>query len=372
MNSLLVLTVFFNALASSSVWCAGIKVDVPQVLRVPSPMWLNCSVTQLGVNESLIHIKWFKKNELFYSYSPHETVVKKMNILFGNGVSRLNLTKSSEGNAYIEQTDMNTTGCYTCEVTFNDGTAVRSNKAKATTSGLYLPIDYEPPELVYLRNDEKSYINVYDEGDEIKLNCISDKSNPAPLLTIYVFDQNVTSQLLNKSVKVHQSRQYMDDQIYSYLLYESELNGSLIAKPEYVKNGIINITCVLTIDVTHTYKVEVESDDIKLRVLKKRIQIYEKPSVRRHKLIFYGTVGVLVGALLIWYMCMASNSTEKDTLPGDNVSNISAYYEYVKPSILYAKSNQPEITKEQINISADLKTEEDFNKEAVSQPPPTD
>lgn len=338
---------FIGAICVVYVGCLRVDIKVPRNFRVPFPLWLNCSARLLA-EEELVEISWYKDKQLFYSFLPREDVPKKMTLTLGKGVSLINLSTSTDGNVYLSETDLNTTGCFKCEVSVKSAHKEQLVKEKASNKalGIFLPPDFGDPVMDHWQNNIIPDIDLYDVNDVIKVGCRSKASNPPAKITFMV---NGKRALLNYDDEVaHETRVYKADGIYSYLVYETERNASFLISPALVVDGYLNVTCVATINDARSGFSDIQtSEPKKVRVLRKYAPVYDSRYVKKQKLAFYGFLGALFGVMVIWYACSCSSpEKEKERGPDDTVSNVSAYdcqQQFRKVSLMISENNAKQL-----------------------------
>lgn len=111
------------------------QISVQEIIIVPTAAWFNCSAKGLNAKESIESIRWLKDEEEFYVYSATDGK-DSQKVTTGKGIPELN-EKSHNGNVFLHETNVNTTGCYKCVIKVTDG---RSKEQEMRSTAVYLPL----------------------------------------------------------------------------------------------------------------------------------------------------------------------------------------------------------------------------------------
>uniref|UniRef100_A0A090XEQ9 Putative secreted protein n=2 Tax=Ixodes ricinus TaxID=34613 RepID=A0A090XEQ9_IXORI len=129
-----------------------------------SGFWLNCS------SPGAHSIRWFKDEQEFYRYPPTSATAK----LSVPGRPRHGAICQTEGNVYVEQSDLDTEGTYTCKVKLGSFETRISEKRLQ----VYV-LPEKAPEIQDLQS-------AYKLGGAINASCLSGPSRPAAIVTWHV------------------------------------------------------------------------------------------------------------------------------------------------------------------------------------------
>uniref|UniRef100_V5IDL1 Putative beat protein n=2 Tax=Ixodes ricinus TaxID=34613 RepID=V5IDL1_IXORI len=141
----------------------GVVLSVPGTVIRGSGFWLNCS------SPGAHSIRWFKDEQEFYRYPPTSATA---NLSVPGVPVRSDL--SDQGNVYVEQSDLDTEGTYTCKVKLGSFETRISEKRLQ----VYV-LPEKAPEIQDLQS-------AYKLGGAINASCLSGPSRPAAIVTWHV------------------------------------------------------------------------------------------------------------------------------------------------------------------------------------------
>lgn len=198
----------------------GVLLSVPGTVIRGSGFWLNCS------SPGTHSIRWFKDEQEFYQYSPTGTT-STANLSVPGVHVRSDL--SDEGNVYVEQSDLDTEGTYTCKV------KLMSFKTKISEKRLQVYVLPEKePEIENLQR-------AYKLGGPINASCLSGPSRPAAIVSWYVNGLKVDDRAVErKEIPTGHGTFYM----LARLL--------LVAEPNYADNRTLHLRCLAQVGSEYT------------------------------------------------------------------------------------------------------------------------
>ncbi|XP_017785833.1 PREDICTED: uncharacterized protein LOC108568987 [Nicrophorus vespilloides] len=183
--------------------CLSLKsIKFPEVADVRGNVDLECHFDM--EKDILKDIKWYKDNNEFFRYEPKRTPpyisfeVAGVHVL--KGVDQCNLK-----NCYVslhQLSKAHSGGSYRCEVT-SEGPSFKS--VSETGNIIVAALPNKELRIEGLRIDEK-----YVEGEQITANCVSDVSDPAPILSWYINTNEAPSKSVGEMKTAH-----VDDELGS-------------------------------------------------------------------------------------------------------------------------------------------------------------
>ena len=132
-SSLLLLLTLLSAWTSAAD-AFRVQVSVPEIIVQPTGAWFNCSARGLDPKESVETIRWFKDDEEFYVYSAVDGRASERTVP-GRGITDID-ERSRQGDLFLSRTNVNTSGCFKCQVTLTDG---RSKEEERRSATIHLP-----------------------------------------------------------------------------------------------------------------------------------------------------------------------------------------------------------------------------------------
>ncbi|KAM7284695.1 uncharacterized protein ISCGN_001789 [Ixodes scapularis] len=195
----------------------GVLLLVPGTVIRGSGFWLNCS------SPGAHSIRWFKDEQEFYRYPPTSTTA---NLSVPGVPVRSDL--SDQGNVYVEQSDLDTEGTYTCKVKLSSFETRISEKRLQ----VYV-LPEKAPEIQDLQS-------AYKLGGAINASCLSGPSRPAAIVTWHVDGLKVDAV---------ERRQIPTGHGTFYLLARI----LLVAKPNYATdNRTLHLRCLAQVGSEYT------------------------------------------------------------------------------------------------------------------------
>lgn len=155
----------------------GILLSVPGIVIRGSSFWLNCSL------HGARSISWFKDEQEFYRHPV--TGASSLSNFSVPGVY-VNDALSHEGHVFLDQSDLDTEGTYTCKVKLRNFDMKISEKRLT----IYVLPDKGPK----IQNLQAAY----KIGDTINATCLSGPSRPAPIVTWHLNGKKVDDRELER------------------------------------------------------------------------------------------------------------------------------------------------------------------------------
>ena len=272
--------------------------------------WFNCSARSLSDDETIESISWLKDDQVFYTYTAADDKVH-VKLQRDRGVTGIDDT-STGGCVKLTNINVNSTGCFKCEVKLTDGRAkVMGDRATV----IYLPheeggipsISVYPS--VHLGEGLPAALQVKPLvvrtiGDTIGIKCRSQPSNPAAQVEIKVNNvrrDNLQYELFDVSMET--ISEPIDTGPYSNILYSTVLKGKFIITREMVNNGFMLVSCTSIVTSTHGFLEQADSEAIRVRVVKPIEPVYESSLLERQKYFFLSVISLVAFALLVHQIC---------------------------------------------------------------------
>lgn len=286
--------------------------QVPEVIIIPSNEghWFNCSGRSLTAEETIESISWLKDDQVFYTYTALDDKVH-VKLQPDRGVTGIDDT-STGGCVKLTNINVNSSGCFKCEVKLTDGRAkVMGDRSTAIylaheeggipsiavfpsvhlTEGLVSSLQVKP-------------LVVRTIGDTIGIKCRAQPSNPAAQVQIKVNNvrrDNLQYEMLDVSMEtIHEP---IDALPYANILYSTVLTAKFIITPEMVHNGFMLISCTSMVTSTHGFLESQDSETIRVRVVKPIQAVYENAVLERQKYFFVSIISLVAVALAVHQIC---------------------------------------------------------------------
>ncbi|XKL67691.1 hypothetical protein PGB90_003182 [Kerria lacca] len=173
--------------------------------------------------DSLYAVKWYKENEEFYRYVPKARPPQVSYVVEGIKVDH---QESNNQNVVLKSVNLKTTGLYRCEVS-----AEAPSFSSAQKEG-YLQVIVLPLRGPQITGEKKQYEN----GDELNLNCTSDKSHPVSTLKWYINENQAPTIFLSN----------YPSQIHHNGLMSSILGLRMKLTNDHFVDGNLRVRCVAT------------------------------------------------------------------------------------------------------------------------------
>lgn len=268
--------------------------------------WFNCTARALNDDETIASISWLKDDQVFYTYTAVDDKVH-IKLLKDRGITSIDDT-STGGCVKLIKINVNSTGCFKCEVKLTDG---RAKVIGDRSTVIYLPHEEAgiPSISVYPSIDlseglpatlQVKPLVVRTIGDTIGIKCRSQPSNPAALVEIKVNNvrhDNIQYELLDASMET--ISEPIDTGSYSNILYSTVLKAKFIITREMVSNGFMRLSCTSIVTSTHGFLEQSDSETIRVRVVKPIERVYESSLLERQKYFFLSVISLLASAFLV-------------------------------------------------------------------------
>ncbi|KAF6206642.1 hypothetical protein GE061_017878 [Apolygus lucorum] len=249
-----------------------IRLSVPPYKTRGEMVTLVCDYELEG--ERLYAVKWYKENEEFYRYVPRN---RPQHIAYEVEGIRVNLEQSNPTQVSLRSVNLKSSGTYKCEVSA-EAPSFSSASKEAKMEVIYFPS--QPP---YITGNSKE---TYFVGDELKMNCSSPKSYPAPNLDWYINDVKVP--------EIGGSLQRYEPKFFVHNLQMSLVTLRLRVLSHYFKGGRMKLKCVASLPSSF-FQIDKESDG----------QIVAPLLEQRESLLIVKADGSQLGSTLIMIMLLA-------------------------------------------------------------------
>ena len=306
-----------------------INVKIPKVFKVGSPMWINCTLEYIKSNEVINEIKWYKNDQLFFTWDAEKKEGIQV-LIPGIGVDNFDIEKSTGNAIYLSSTDLNSTGCYECEVILDDAT---SKKRSGKTQALYVPL-YRPQPMIYVQRYDGLLIDFYikDMGDMMEVKCSGKPSVPDAEITLLVNGKERHLLFEEEIITKKPWRVYSDDYKRYTLVNYFIISYKFKITPELVENNFMKIACLSIVRAPHGMIEHLESETKKIRVIQTYTRIYSLAHIDNKAYWLYGFIGLIIALLGLWYLVDGNYDIEKvdkkvmeKEMQEDNISNVSSY-----------------------------------------------
>ncbi|XP_070391358.1 immunoglobulin superfamily member 10-like [Dermacentor albipictus] len=166
-----------------------LSIDQPPIGVLGGSVRLNCAHDFGGL--PLYSFKWFKDGKMLYNYIPRNRPPGELFSVQGVTIDMLQTNYSS---LYLKNLSALSAGTYRCEASSDAPPFLTAQDEKM---------------LAVLEQGDKRPLITYDRetyqvGDNVRLNCSSTRSRPAPKLAVYVNDLLLIDADVNASVDTHQ------------------------------------------------------------------------------------------------------------------------------------------------------------------------
>lgn len=279
---------------------------MPEVILIPSTEghWFNCTCSSLGKDEQIETITWRKDDQVFYTYTNSDDKVH-LKLLQDKGITSIDDT-SREGCVKLTNVNVNTTGCYKCEVKLTDGK--RKVIGEKSTS-IYLPhreggipeIEVFPS--VNLILNEGRPLVVRTIGDSIGVKCRGQPSNPPTRLEIKINNIRQDLQYKQLDASIEPVMEAIDGSTYQNILYMTTLKAEFIITQEMTVNGFMALTCTSIVTSSHGFLEQQDSLIIRVRVLQRVQPVFKDSLMERQKVYLISIVFFVLAVVTMNQIC---------------------------------------------------------------------
>lgn len=165
-----------------------LSIDQPPIGVLGGSVRLNCAHNLGGL--PLYSFKWFKDDKILYKYIPRNRPPGELFSVQGVTIDMLQTNYSS---LYLKNLSALSAGTYRCEA--------------SSDAPPFLTVQDEKTLVVLEQRDMRPQITydreTYQVGDNVRLNCTSSRSRPAPKLAVYVNDRLLIDADVRASVDTH-------------------------------------------------------------------------------------------------------------------------------------------------------------------------
>ncbi|XP_050039868.1 cell adhesion molecule-related/down-regulated by oncogenes-like [Dermacentor andersoni] len=165
-----------------------LSIDQPPIGILGGSVRLNCAHNFGGL--PLYSFKWFKDDKMLYKYIPRHRPPGELFSVQGVTIDMLQTNYSS---LYLKNLSALSAGTYRCEA--------------SSDAPPFLTVQDEKMLAVLEQRDMRPQITydreTYQVGDNVRLNCSSSRSRPAPKLAVYVNDRLLIDADVKASVDTH-------------------------------------------------------------------------------------------------------------------------------------------------------------------------
>ncbi|XP_014286410.3 uncharacterized protein [Halyomorpha halys] len=186
---------------------------------------LQC-IYELGDDDNLYAVKWYKDNEEFYRYVPRLDPPQSSYSIQGIKVDH---TMSDQKQVVLRSVNLKSSGTYKCEVSAEAPT-FSSASSEAQMTVLFIPANGP-----HITGERKQLLI----GDEVNLNCTSGKSFPASILTWYINEQQVSE---DSGMLIR-----YPNTIHMHGLITTTLGLHLRVEGHHYRGGNIKLRCVASL-----------------------------------------------------------------------------------------------------------------------------